>query len=74
MSFWNFGMFSKISLNTSKPPKEKNVQNVEAHNFVVDWHWKFEGNLGENACEGVLLLFTGAEFLATLCSRSCLNQ
>jgi hypothetical protein len=47
MPFWNFGAFSKISLHTSKPPKEKNVQNVEAHNFDVDWHWKFEGNLGE---------------------------
>jgi hypothetical protein len=50
------------------------VQNVEAHNFAVDWHLKFEGILGKNACEGVLLLFTGAEFLATLCARSCLNQ
>jgi hypothetical protein len=38
---------SKISLNTSKPPKGKNVQNVEAHNFVVDWHLKFRGILGE---------------------------
>jgi hypothetical protein len=47
MPFWNFGTFSKISLNTSKPPKEKNVQNVEAHNIAIDWHWKFEGNLGE---------------------------
>jgi hypothetical protein len=47
MPSWNFGAFSKICLNTSKPPKEKNVQNVEAHNFAVDWHWKFEGNLGE---------------------------
>jgi hypothetical protein len=46
MPLWNFGVFSKISLNTSKPPKEKNVQNVEAHNFAVGWHWKFEGNLG----------------------------
>jgi hypothetical protein len=36
MPFWNFGTFSKISLNTSKPPKEKNVQNVEAHNFAVE--------------------------------------
>jgi hypothetical protein len=31
----------KISLNTPKPPKEKNVQNVEGHNFAVEWHWKF---------------------------------
>jgi hypothetical protein len=46
MPFWNFGVFSKISLNTSKPPKKKNVQNVEAHNFAVGWHWEFEGNLG----------------------------
>jgi hypothetical protein len=23
------------------------VQNVEAHNFVVDWHLKFRGILGE---------------------------
>jgi hypothetical protein len=30
--------------------------------------------LVKNACEGVLLLFIGAEFLATLCARSCLNQ
>jgi hypothetical protein len=36
-------MFSKISLNTSKPPKGKNVQNVEAHNFVVEWHDWFGG-------------------------------
>jgi hypothetical protein len=41
MPFWNFGTFSKISLNTSKPPKEKNVQDVEAHNFAVEWHLKF---------------------------------
>jgi hypothetical protein len=47
MPFWNFGAFSKISLNTSKPPKEKNVQNVEAHNFAVEWHLKFGGILGE---------------------------
>jgi hypothetical protein len=40
-------MFSKISLNTSKPPNKKNVQNVEAHNFAVDWDLKFGGILGE---------------------------
>jgi hypothetical protein len=34
-------MFSKISLNTSKPSKRKNVQNVEAHNFTVEWHGWF---------------------------------
>jgi hypothetical protein len=38
MPFRNFGTFSKISLNTSKPPKDKNVQNAEAHNFAVEWH------------------------------------
>jgi hypothetical protein len=47
LPFYNFGTFSKISLNTSKPPKGKNVQNLKAHNFAVDWHLKFEGNLGE---------------------------
>jgi hypothetical protein len=47
MPFWNFGAFSKISLNTSKPPKEKNVQNVEAHNFAVEWHLRFGRILGE---------------------------
>jgi hypothetical protein len=51
----------KISLNTSKRPKRKNVQKVEAHNFVDEWHLKFGGILGEKALEGVLLLFTGAE-------------
>jgi hypothetical protein len=45
MPFWNFGAFSKISLNTSKPPKD--VQNVEAHNFAVEWHLKFGRILGE---------------------------
>jgi hypothetical protein len=29
--------------------------------------------LVKQALEGVLLLFTGAEFLANLCSRSCPN-
>jgi hypothetical protein len=31
----------KISLNTPKPPKEKNMQNVGGHNFAVEWHLKF---------------------------------
>jgi hypothetical protein len=47
MPFWNFGAFSKICLNTSKPPKGKNVQDVEAHNFAVEWHWRFGKILGE---------------------------
>jgi hypothetical protein len=47
MPFYNFGTFPKISLNTSKPPKGKNVQNVEAHNFAVDWYLKFGEILGE---------------------------
>jgi hypothetical protein len=47
MPFKNFGAFSKISLNTSKPPKGKNVQNVEGHNFAVEWHLEFGRILGE---------------------------
>jgi hypothetical protein len=47
MPFDNFGTFPEISQNTTKPPKGKNVQNVEAHKFVVDWHLKFGGILGE---------------------------
>jgi hypothetical protein len=42
------------------------VQNGKAHNFAVYWHLKFEEILGENAWEGVLPLFTGAEKLARL--------
>jgi hypothetical protein len=63
--------FSKIFLNTSKPSKGENVQNVKAHNFAVDWRLKFEEILGENAFECVLLLFISAEFLANLACRSC---
>jgi hypothetical protein len=37
----------KISLNTPKPPKKKNVQNVGGHNFAVEWHLKFRRILGE---------------------------
>jgi hypothetical protein len=37
----------KISLNTPKPPKEKNVQNVWGHNFAVEWHLKFGRIYGE---------------------------
>jgi hypothetical protein len=40
----------QIPLNTSKPPKGKNVQNLKAHNFAVDWHLKFEEILGEKRC------------------------
>jgi hypothetical protein len=47
------------------------VQNVKAHNFVVDWHLKFEKFLVKNALEGVLLVFIVAEFLANLAYRSC---
>jgi hypothetical protein len=31
----------KISLNTPKPPKEKNVQNVGGDSFAVEWRLKF---------------------------------
>jgi hypothetical protein len=48
LPFQNFGTFSKISLNTSEPPKRKNVQNVEAHNFAVEWHGWFGVQEGEN--------------------------
>jgi hypothetical protein len=65
---------SKISLNTSKPPKKKNVQNVEAQNFAVDWHLKFGEIRGENALEGALFLFTDAENLTVLAWRSCSNS
>jgi hypothetical protein len=47
------------------------VQNLKAHNFTVDWHLKFGEILGENALEGVLFLFTGAEELAKLAWCSC---
>jgi hypothetical protein len=50
------------------------VQNVEAHNFAVDWHLRFEGILGENALEGVLFLFTGAEIWVKLARCSCSNS
>jgi hypothetical protein len=38
VSIQNFGTFSKVSLNTSKLPIGKNVQNFKAHNFSVEWH------------------------------------
>jgi hypothetical protein len=47
------------------------VQNLKAHNFAVDWHLKFEEICGQNAFEGVLSLFIGAENLARLAWRSC---
>jgi hypothetical protein len=42
------------------------VHFLKANNFAVDWHLKFELNLGENAFERARFLFIGAEKRATL--------
>jgi hypothetical protein len=63
----------KISLSTPKPPKEKNVQNVEGHNFAVEWHWKFGRIHGETGLGRCPAPVHGAEFSAMLAWRSCFN-
>jgi hypothetical protein len=42
---------TKFSLNTYKSPNTKVVHSLKANNFAVDWHMKFEVNLGEK-CVG----------------------
>jgi hypothetical protein len=42
-------VLSKFHLNTSNSPKVKVVQFVDGHNFHVEWHLKFEVELGKKA-------------------------
>jgi hypothetical protein len=47
MSAGTFAVFSKFHLNTSKSPNVKVVYFVEGHNFLVEWHFCFEVQIGE---------------------------
>jgi hypothetical protein len=47
MSSGTFAAFSKIHLNTSKSTFMKVVHLVEGRNFHVDWHFKFQVEIGE---------------------------
>jgi hypothetical protein len=42
MSAGIFAAFSKFDINTSNSPNTKVVYFVEGHNFLVDWHLRFE--------------------------------
>jgi hypothetical protein len=47
MSSGTFAVFPKFHLNTSKSTFMKVVHLDEGHNFHVDWHFKFWGEIGE---------------------------
>jgi hypothetical protein len=44
-----FVAFSKFHLNTSNSPNIKVVQLFMGHNFHVEWHFKFEVEMGEKS-------------------------
>jgi hypothetical protein len=47
VSAGTFAAFSKFHLSTSKSPNVKVVCFVEGHNFHVEWHLRFEAQIGE---------------------------
>jgi hypothetical protein len=49
VSLRTFAAFSTFHLNTPKSPNVKVVQFVEGHNLHVEWHLRFEVQMGEKA-------------------------
>jgi hypothetical protein len=68
-----FAVLSKFHLNTSNSPNVKVVQFDDGHNFHVEWHLKFEVELGEKLGQHHLLLFIGAQKTAKLACLLCTN-
>jgi hypothetical protein len=68
---WTLCTFSKFSLNTSKSPKGKNVQNSRHTTLLLSGIASLKCRVVEMENQGTELLFIGAENLANLARCSC---